>query len=142
KRIFEAKPSLLIKRGVIDQRELLRLRLTIGELLSEIRQQGYRDPSDIYYAILEENGKFSLIPKSESEAPTRKDVGVRVKEAGCALPLIADGVIDRDNLRLMKRDEGWVRAVCRERGTVPEGVFLFLLDEAGSVTLIPKEEKK
>ena len=63
KRIFEARPSILINRGVIDQGELARIRLTVDELLSEVRQQGYRDVGDIYYAILEENGKFSLIPK-------------------------------------------------------------------------------
>ena len=142
KRFFESKPSILIKRGVIDQRELLRMRLTIGELLSEIRQQGYRDPSDIDYAILEENGKFSLIPKAESEPPTRGESGLCGKEPGCALPLIADGVIDHDNLRLMKREEGWLLAVCRERGVAPDGVFLLTLDDAGSVTLIRKEEKK
>ncbi len=142
KKIFESRPSILIDRGRIDQRELGRMRLTIEELMSEVRQQGYRDISDIYYAILEENGKFSLLPRTECEPLTLGDAEKHSAEKGYALPLIADGVIDFDTLKRMKRDEGWLREVCAREGVCPEEVFLLTLDEAGSVAVVKKEEKE
>ena len=139
KRIFEAKPTILIDRGKIDQKALLQMRLTVEELLSEVRQQGYRDIKDIYYAILEENGKFSLLPRSDCEPLTPRDTATAVKERGYALPLVSDGVIDREALRRMKKDEAWLRAACRRENTTPEELFLFTLDDGGAVSLIKKE---
>lgn len=139
KRIFEARPSILINRGVIDQGELARIRLTVDELLSEVRQQGYRDIGDIYYAILEENGKFSLLPRTECDPLTPRDEGQHPKERGLALPLILDGVIDYEALRQMKKDESWLRAVCEREDTTPEELFLFTVDETGAFSLTKKE---
>jgi uncharacterized membrane protein YcaP (DUF421 family) len=126
---------------MIDQKEMGRMRITIGELLSEVRQQGYRDIGDVYYAILEENGKFSIIPKSDNEPLTARDLGKSRCEIGCALPLIADGVVDKDNLRHMGKGEGWLYSVCRERGTEPRDVFLLTVDDRGRITVIGKEKK-
>ncbi len=141
KRFFEAKPSFLIRNGVIDQRELLRVRLTLEELLSEVRQQGYRDIGDIDYAILEENGKFSLIPRAAKEPLTPSDLGMNAEEAGCALPLIADGVIDRTMLNECGKEETWLRAVCAERGIAPEEIFLLTMDHNGKLSIVGKEKR-
>lgn len=141
KKIFESRPSILIDRGRIDQRELGRMRLTIEELMSEVRQQGYRDISEIYYAILEENGKFSLLPRTECEPLTLKDAGKGAKEKGYAVSLISDGVIDPEALKRMNKGEGWLREICKSEGVTPEEVFLLTLDEAGSISVIRKEAR-
>ena len=140
KPIFEPKPSVIVNRGQIDQKEMAKMRITIGELLSEVRQQGYRDLCDVYYAILEENGKFSIIPKCESEPPSAGDLGKAAQESGCALPLISDGVIDRENLRHMGKGEGWLYEICRERGAEPRDVFLLTMNDCGKITLTKKEK--
>ena len=142
KKIFESRPSILVDRGVINQAELGRMRITVDELLSEVRQQGYRDIREIEYAILEENGKFSLLPRMDSEPPTRADTGTSITEIGCAFPLVSDGVIDRDVLLRIGRDEAWLREVCRREGLTPEELFLATVDDSGDVSLTKKEEKK
>ena len=139
KRLFEGKPTFLMKRGVIDQRELLRVRLTIEELLSEVRRQGFRDIGEIHFAVLEENGQFSMIPKRSAEPPSAEDLGLTLTECGCALPLVCDGVIDRDNLRRMGRDEGWLTAELTAHGLSADEVFLMTLDDAGGVRITRKE---
>ena len=55
------RPSVLIRQGVIDQREMLRNRFTLDELMQELRAQGVRDPKSVAYGILETNGKLSLL---------------------------------------------------------------------------------
>ena len=141
KRIFASRPSILIDRGRIDQKEMGRMRLTVEELMSEVRQQGYRDIRDIYYAILEENGRFSLLPRTECEPPSLRDEDRHPRERGCAFALVCDGVIDRAALGRMKKDEAWLRAVCRREGTRPEDLFLLTVDETGEVSLTRKEKQ-
>lgn len=142
KRIFESKPSVLILRGEIDQAELLRVRITIDELLSEVRRQGFRDIDEVYFAVLEENGQFSMIPRRSNEALTPSDLGRSPAECGCALPLICDGVVDRDNLLRMKKSEEWLTAILNERGILLNEVFLLTLDDAGKIRITRKEKGK
>ena len=47
------KPSIIIRDGQIDQLEMRRNRLTVDELLEELRSHGYLNPADVMYAILE-----------------------------------------------------------------------------------------
>ena len=54
------RPSVVIRRGEIDQGEMRRNRLTVDELLEELRSQGYTDPQKVEYAILETNGQLSV----------------------------------------------------------------------------------
>ena len=141
KRIFESQPSLLIDRGRIDQKEMMRMRITLEELLSEVRQQGYASLSDIYYAILEQNGKFSLLPKADSAPLTPKDCTIKVSEKGCAFPVICDGDIKQNALKRIGRDEAWLEKLCKEKGCPPSEVFLLTVDDAGTPCFIKKEKK-
>ena len=139
KRVFEGKPSILIFRGEIDQAELLRMRLTVEELLSEVRRQGYRAIREVYLAMLEENGQFSLIPWVSAAPPSAAELGLDTDECGCALPIVCDGVPDWDILHRMGRDERWLADELRRHGLTREDVFLMTLDDAGDVQITRKE---
>ena len=60
------RPSIVIRDGLVDQREMARNRLTIDELLEELRAKGYTDPATVKYAILETNGQLSVLPYAGS----------------------------------------------------------------------------
>lgn len=138
KRLFEGQPTFLVERGVIDQRELLRVRITLDELLAEVRQQGYADIADIDCVILEESGKFSILPRAAHTPPTSEDLSLSPTECGCALPIICDGVINKKNLKRMKKDLEWVWDILEKRGFRIEDVFLLTLDAAGNVNVTEK----
>ncbi len=142
KKIFETEPTLLISRGKLDQGEMMRMRITIEELLSEVRQQGYASLADIYYAIFEPNGKFSLLPRADKAPLTPEDCAIKVKEKGCALPLICDGDIKEDNLIKAGRDQAWLAKICKEKGCPPSEVFLLTVDDGGTLCFIKKEKKQ
>ena len=139
KRLFEGKPTFLMKRGVIDQRELLRVRITLDELLAEVRQQGYGDIADIDTVLLEESGKFSILPRAAKAPPTAEDLSLSPSERGYALPIICDGVIDKENLAHMKKSIGWVEDTLKKKGLSAEEIFLLTLDATGSINVIKKE---
>ena len=65
KSAMEGEASYLIYKGRILERSLKENRLTVNEILSEVRSQGIGDIGEVAYAILEQNGKISLIKRSD-----------------------------------------------------------------------------
>src|SRR5690606_4045311 len=50
------RPSIIIKNGVIDRKELSRLRYNIDDLLGELRKKDLSDINDVDMAVLETDG--------------------------------------------------------------------------------------
>lgn len=130
KKLFESKPVFLIKRGVLDQKELGKNRISLGELLSELRIQGISTYGDAYYAILEQNGKLSVVKRAKPDET----------EKGISHTLVSDGKLSKEAMKDLGLTEENVLALCRAEGATPEEIFLLLRDDAGTITCIKKEE--
>ena len=140
KRVFEARPSFLIERGCIRQDELQKLRISVDELLGELRLQGYGDPADIYYAILEQNGQLSVIPRKEKSAPLCEDLSLKVTEDGMAHPLVIDGVIYKDSLSRVNKSKNWLINACKKKGYEIKDVFLCTMNDAGEMHIYKRKD--
>ena len=66
------RPSVVIQNGMVNQREMAKNRLTVDELLEELRIKGYTDISQIKYAILETNGQLSVLPYANQKPPAAR----------------------------------------------------------------------
>ena len=69
------KPSMLVEKGKIRQKEMKKNRFTTDELMEELRNQGYLDIGSVEYAVLETDGRLSVIPYP-AEAPVKCAVSV------------------------------------------------------------------
>lgn len=139
KKILEGRPSILIYKGRLDQRELARMRLSIEELLGECRLQGYADLCEIDYAILEQDGQLSILPKAGERPLTPNDLHLSPLHRGLAHPIILDGQIHDDQLSLLGWDHARLRAACTAQGLQIEEVFLMTVNDAGEVSITPKD---
>ena len=134
------RPSIVIRDGRVDQREMARNRLTIDELLEELRAKGYTDPATVKYAILETNGQLSVLPYANQKPPTAQQLQVSAEESGLPLVVISDGRLLEHNLRALGRDRKWLDQRLEERGCSGlEAVFLLLVDQTGSIYLARKD---
>ena len=68
--IICGKPSILINKGVIEEKELRRLRMNINDLLEKIRKKNFHYIADVEFAIIETNGDLRVIPKPEKQPAT------------------------------------------------------------------------
>lgn len=136
------RPSLVIDHGQLLQGELERNRLTVDELMEELRLKGITDFSTVKYAILENSGEMSIIPYDRETAATPRQMNMTVKEDGLPVILINDGRVMTHNLKHMQRDDRWLKEQLsqQEVSSVKE-VFLMTLDETGQVNLVKKGEK-
>lgn len=136
------KPSILIREGTIDQKELKRVRISIDELMSALRNKNATDISKIRYAILEPGGQLSVINYEDSSPVTPKMLDLYPNEAGIPFTLISDGNFIESNLERRGVDRDWVEHWLRRHGKPEPGkIFLLTLDDAGNVFCVERNTK-
>ena len=69
RRLVCGKPVVLINNGKVDQKEMARLRLSVEDLFEELREKDVFSIGDVAWAIMETNGKLSVVKKPEKDSP-------------------------------------------------------------------------
>ena len=126
KKYVEGEPLFLVYNGELKQDALADTRISVNELLCEIRMQGIAGIEDVGYAILEQNGKISVFKNSDSEHLSH--------------PIIVDGELKREALGLIGKDEGWLKNILRDADIVEKDVFLLTATDNGKTHLVRKEK--
>ena len=138
------EPALVIKNGQIRQEVMHHNRLTLDELMEELRGQGVLDINTVKYAVLETSGHLSVLLRADQQPLTARQMAVAVED-DVFLPtvVINDGRIMAENLRLAGRDENWLRQQLQKRKIRhPRDVFLLSVDENGGVVCQLKEDAR
>lgn len=65
RRLLEGEPALLIHNGKVIQRNLQRERISMNDLSAALRKSGASDIANVRFAVLEENGQISVVPKAK-----------------------------------------------------------------------------
>lgn len=103
RKIIDGEPCILIKQGKINYSVLKTQQISIDELMEELRLSGYFDLRTIEYAILENNGKLSVLEKSkDSKVPKLPKI------------LITDGELNINSLTTRYSDESSVLKILKK----------------------------
>ena len=107
--VIDGTPSIIINRGKINFKEMVRQRYNLDDLLTQLREQSIKNIEEVDYAILETNGKLSIFKKeSKSIYP---------------LPLILDGKLDEETLIQIQKDKNWLRKVLNRNNVTMDEIF-------------------
>ena len=98
KTLISGRPSIIIEKGKLNVRELSRLRISITDLLEQLRIQDCPSICDVQYAIMESNGQLSVIKKAVDKPVTPKDIDLAVSEGVLPAIIISDGNLYDRNL--------------------------------------------
>ena len=139
RKIFFGTPSILIYKGKINLKEIKKLRIGITELVSELRQKDISDICDVRCAILEENGKLSVFPRSAASPLTKEDAGIEAAEKGLGLPVLVGGHLMQKTMRDADVDEAWIDKKLMENDLTRKDVLLMTVDEQKHVVFVRKE---
>ncbi|SFE08816.1 Uncharacterized membrane protein YcaP, DUF421 family [Bacillus sp. OV194] len=140
RKVLEGSPSIIVRKGVIDRKQLKKNKLDINQLQDLIRQKGHFSMREIEYAILETNGSISVLPKSNVQPVTRKDLKLHEVEVTLPVTLILDGKIIYDNLNTAGVDEEWLRAQLLKRKINSAQDVLYAEWKKGHELLVMKEK--
>ena len=128
RRVLCGKPVILIENGHLLEENLRRTRVNLDELSGHLREQGVLDMESVQFAILETNGSISVFPYPTP--PQKQELPYTV---------ISDGKILYANLRLLGREEAWLRKKLHGKGLRPEQVLLMTATESGQCAVFPRQ---
>ncbi len=136
RRFFIGTPTILIQNGKLIEKNLKKVKFDINDLLEECRGNGYFDISQIEYALMEVNGKVSILPKGEYIPVTIKDMNLKPSKQELTANIIIDGKIMYNNLKNMKKDEDWLEKELKVKGyKTLDNVLLATLDNNDKITV-------
>lgn len=133
-KFFEGIPAVIIHEGKILEKVMKKEKYRASDIIALLRNQGIFDLNQVAYAIIEPNGQLSVLKKPEYQPLTPKDMNIQVKDTGISAELIYDGLLIKDNLKKVNKDETWLMKELKKQGinNISE-VFLCTLNPSGSL---------
>ncbi|MBE7075734.1 MAG: DUF421 domain-containing protein [Clostridiales bacterium] len=108
------KPVIVINPKGIDYRALKNLSLSVDDVFEAIRGCGYFSIEQIQYAIMETNGKMSVLPKSDFAPVTVQDLNLNVEKSVIPLNIINEGKIVKENIKLAQVDQLQIKELLKQ----------------------------
>ena len=108
RKLIESDPVIIIQNGVVNEKNMKKVRYNIGDLLMQLREKGIFELSEVEFALLEAHGKLSVLKNSQSREVTLKDLNIQVPYKGMTIEVILDGAILNHNLSIINKDEAWL----------------------------------
>lgn len=91
--VMEGKPSIIMRDGIIVEKEMRKQRYNLDDLLQQLREQQIGSIQSVSYAFLEPSGNLSVFKKEEEQY---------------VFPIIIDGDIQQDHLERIGKNEKWL----------------------------------
>lgn len=136
RKLLSGKPLVLLDNGKLYRENMKKARMDINEFLMQCRSQGYFDISNIQTAVMEFNGRMSILPKSTERPLTPNDMNIAPEQEHMTIALIEDGVIIEENLKASGKDYIWLKKQLKEQGfNTPEDVLLAMCDRDNRLTV-------
>ena len=110
--ILDGNPSFMVKYGKINYREMIKQKYNLDDLLTQLREKGYRNIEDIEYAILENNGSLSVFPYDSKKNKTP-----------LPMPIVLDGKIQYDTLKEMGKKDNFVINLLKNKNIELKDIF-------------------
>lgn len=104
---IDGRPSVIIKNGKVNFSLMTKIRYSLDDLLSQLRDKGIKSLEDVEYAVLENSGTLSVFEKGKDYP----------------MPVILDGEIDEEVLKEIKKSENWILSILKRKNLKLEDIF-------------------
>lgn len=142
--LISGKPVIVINPKGIDYQALKKLNITIDDVFEAMRGLGFFSLEQVEYAIMETNGKLSVLPKAEAAPVTNENLKLKVDPAVIPVSVVSEGKIMKDNLSEAEVSEDFIHTFLQKNvGKVKvKDVLVMTIDKNGQVYLQMKKGEK
>lgn len=136
--LLQGEPTIVIRNGQILKDALTSLRLTIDDLSMLLRREKIFDFSKVAYAIVELNGKLSVLEKPEQQIVTLKDMKIPAPALKYfPTQIISEGKVIEDNIKNINLDQAWLIREIKSQGyNKIEDIFYAQIQRNGSLYIV------
>jgi len=135
--IVSGRPVVVIDPSGIVFDELKKLNISCEELVEQLRNLDFYDLSEVNYAIIERNGKITVIPKAGSVPVSRNDMQIVKPENDMFYCVVENGRVLKHNFKEMGLND---QVVMQDilNGTKTKDMAFCSLSEGGDVYMQKK----
>ena len=127
--ILDGNPSVIIKEGRVNYKEMLKQKYNLDDLLVQLRDKGYRSIEEVEYAVLESNGNLSVFGYED----------IKTNNSPLPLPIILDSEIQDDTLKLLNKDHKWVYKILDKKDINLNDVFYAFYKDKNVFVIMRKD---
>ena len=133
---LSGKPVIVINPKGLDHKALKSLNLSVDDVFEAIRGCGYFSLEQIQYAIMETNGKLSVLPKSQYAPVTLSDINIEAEASAVPINIINEGKVMEQNLEEAKTTKQAVAKILQKASVKKiKDVLVMTIDKNGKVYL-------
>ena len=141
RKLINGKPVLVITPDGINYDALKQLNMNLNDLTEALRNLNYFSLDQIQYAIVETNGKMTVLPNSENAPLCATDFGIKKQESTMPIMLINDGKFMKENLTVAKCNENFVQSQIKKVGVFNvKEILVATIDNLGKMYIQPKNK--
>lgn len=137
--LVQGHPIIIIRDGELQQKEMKKLRLTIDDILEALRQKDIFDISLVAYAIIETNGRMSVMLKPDFETVTNKNAGIASEDSGIPCVVITDGQIERSAFEDCNMTDEKLKSIIKRQNIDVGNTLLMTVDKSGKTVVIGRD---
>lgn len=138
RRVLTGTAKVLIDDGNFVAGNMRSAHFDVDDVLRELRNQGYFSVSEVKFAILETNGKLSVLPYSAFKPVSNQAMNIQAEDGCIESNVIIDGEVMEQNLSYANKNLDWLRTKLAEMNLDVADVMLGTLDDKGNLACYEK----
>ncbi len=143
RQFVSGKSLILYENGQLYKENFKKAKLDLSEFLSQCRNSGYFNLSDLQSVVLEANGRLSFLPLSNKRPVNPNDMNLSIPSEKPVANVILDGKILENNLKSTGNNMVWLENEIKKQGiTKINDIFLATCDIDNNLSIYVKVPKK
>ena len=140
RRLLSGKPVIIIEHGKLNQKALRQLRLSIDDVLEDLRLKDVFDLRDVRLAQIETNGQISVLLEAPAQTATAKMLSLSPTPQDPFHLVVSDGRFLPENLSAIGKSRKWLDSVMAANGARQFSDVFFLCADKNGNTIFAKKE--
>ncbi|WP_179032261.1 DUF421 domain-containing protein [Paenibacillus kribbensis] len=129
----DGKTTTLIKDGKILEDNMRKERLTLDELMEQLRGKNAFKVSDVEFAIMETSGEINVLLTKDKQPVTLKDLNMLQLPEKEPTAIIMDGQVMEQQMAYIGITQQWLDAKLKEKSLTVKDVFFAQVDQQGEL---------
>lgn len=142
RKLLNGKPVIVINPDGIDYDALRKLNMDFDDLCESLRELNFFALDEVAYAIVETNGKMTVLPNAQNAPLTAQDLKIKKERASLPIMLVCDGKPLKENMKIAKIDIDFLQKQCARAGAYKiRDVAFASIDNNGKMYIEPRNKK-
>ncbi|KUO60140.1 MAG: hypothetical protein APF84_00085 [Gracilibacter sp. BRH_c7a] len=143
RKLVNSEPVVVIGKGQIIDKNMQKERFSIEELTALLREKNIFNIADVEFAVFENNGKLSVLPKSHKQPIKPADMNIPTPYQGLTKDIVINGTIMKENLDDAGLTKAWLMDRLKVYGIhMLEDVFYAGVDSSQTLYVSRKNSNK